>query len=287
MKRITLRDLLNLEDNELDNYKIGLEIHDENGTFYEQWKNNLLNYNNLYFNKNLNNKAWPMGLKTGKKVLVFIQLPNDNHKWLLISAGQCKNSIIKNNCEFFEYEEIDKYKGFVERLIINVTKVGWDKHRPINDLKTFIDTAEVIEILPKNYEAIEFNGYENVQLSYNDLRLVLDTNRFENYKNMLRNIKGIYCITDKNTNKFYIGSAYGKDGVAQRWEYYKEIKHGGNEELIKLYNKEGEEYFKQNMFFTLLEYFDKNKYKDVNDIIKRESYWKYTFQTKENGYNKN
>ena len=286
MTRITLRDLLNLDDNELDDYKIALEIHDSKGTFfYDQWKNGTLDYNDLYCNTKLKTKAWPMGLKKGKKVLVFIQLPDDSHKWLLVSAGVCINSIEKNCFQYFEHEEIDRYKGFIERLIISVSKIGFDKYRWINDLKTYIDKAEIVEILPKNYEAIEFNGYENVQLSYDDLRLILDTNRFTVYKNMLKQVNGIYCITDKKTHKFYIGSTYGKDGIAQRWEYYKEEIHGGNEGLIELYNNKGEEYFKENMFFTLLEYFDKNK--DVNYIIKRENYWKHTFQTKESGYNKN
>ena len=64
MKKITLRDLLNLDDNELDDYKIALEIHDSKGTFfYDQWKNGTLDYNDLYCNTKLKTKAWPMGLK--------------------------------------------------------------------------------------------------------------------------------------------------------------------------------------------------------------------------------
>jgi group I intron endonuclease len=99
------------------------------------------------------------------------------------------------------------------------------------------------------------------------------------------NIKGVYCLTDKNSGQLYIGSAYGDNGVAQRWEDYFETKTGGNKSLIALYKEKTDGYFEENFQFTLIEYF--GMYCDKNKIIKREQYWKEAFCTRDYGYNNN
>ena len=105
------------------------------------------------------------------------------------------------------------------------------------------------------------------------------------YHNALQKITGIYCLTDTKTGKLYIGSATGLGGVAQRWGNYLSTAHGGNKKLIKLYNEQGEDYFKDNFSFTLLEYFGLSY--DTEKILAREQYWKNCLQTIKFGYNDN
>lgn len=105
------------------------------------------------------------------------------------------------------------------------------------------------------------------------------------YRTALEKITGIYCLTDTNTGKLYIGSASGEGGVAQRWGNYLESKHGGNVKLRELYNRKGSEYFEKYFRFTLIEYFGLSY--DHDKIIEREQYWKKCFDTIKNGYNDN
>ena len=60
------------------------------------------------------------------------------------------------------------------------------------------------------------------------------------YYEALSKVSGVYCLTDTNTGRLYIGSATGIEGVRQRWGDYFSSKDGGNKKLIDLKNKEGE-----------------------------------------------
>ena len=83
----------------------------------------------------------------------------------------------------------------------------------------------------------------------------------------------------------YVGSAYGIDGIAQRWNCYLNTQTGNNKKLIELYNEKGVQYFKDNFKFTILEVFDKKT--DSKIIINSESMWKNKLMTREFGYNDN
>ena len=286
MKKITLRNLLNLNEKDIDNSKIGLNMKDGliGETFFDMYKNGTLDKIHLYHNSDKNSKSWKQGLKPGKVVFSFVQMPDNSHRWLLVSVGKCIKPVVIKNHEYYEYEEVEQYSGYIDRLIIDCTKSGFAKSRYMFDLKSFLDVAEIVEILPQEYEPIKFNGYKNVRLKFTDLKLILETEKYTSYKEMLKNVKGVYCLTDTNTGRVYIGSAYGSDGIAQRWDYYKSTKHGGNEMLIKLYEEKGEKYF-NNMIFTLIEYFDLSTPEDI--VIERENYWKETFSSRVSGLNKN
>lgn len=157
--------------------------------------------------------------------------------------------------------------------------------RYVYNLKRFIDDAEVVEVLPKEYEEIEFTGYENVHLTFGQLKLILQGLRFNDYRAALEGVKGIYCLTDKANGKIYIGSAYGDRGVAQRWDVYCDSRDGHNKKLVDLRKDKGEKYIEENFTFTILEVFSKNV--SDKDIIDRESYWKDVFCSREFGYNSN
>ena len=67
-----------------------------------------------------------------------------------------------------------------------------------------------------------FPGYQNVKISYDELKNKLNSS--EEWVTALKCRKGVYLITDKKTGKLYVGSAYGKDGIYGRWKTY--IKSG-------------------------------------------------------------
>ena len=84
--------------------------------------------------------------------------------------------------------------------------------------------------------------------------------------------------------KGYVGSAYGGDGIWQRWTAYAATEHGGNKELRALLKQEGSEHahFFQ---FTLLEICDINSSDEY--IIGRETHWKKALMSCEFRLNKN
>ena len=98
-------------------------------------------------------------------------------------------------------------------------------------------------------------------------------------------MKGVYVIHDKETGQRYVGSAYGDTGVWQRWATYAATLHGGNVGLKELVEEKGEEYYRSNMRFALLEYWSMRT--DDAHVLERESYWKEVLHARSLGHNKN
>ncbi|WP_051233880.1 GIY-YIG nuclease family protein [Butyrivibrio sp. NC3005] len=109
-------------------------------------------------------------------------------------------------------------------------------------------------------------------------------NHYPDYYKPLSCVKGIYMIIDGNTGKQYVGSAYGTEGIWGRWNTYALTCHGDDEELLKLYEANGEKYFDKYKFIILqiLPMKISNK-----DVIDRETAYKKRFLTKDFGLNNN
>ena len=176
-------------------------------------------------------------------------------------------------------EFLNKYR---KRLIVKL-----DENLGIN----FELTYEAIE--KKNIEVFEvfsniasgkFNGYQNVSITHKELREIVSNNELS-WKLALSSVKAIYVITDIKTGKLYIGSAYGREGLLNRWNKYVTNLTGENKEFEALVKEKGEGYIPNNFKYSILEIFD-TKTKD-DYILERENYWKNVFETKKFGMNKN
>ena len=129
----------------------------------------------------------------------------------------------------------------------------------------------------------QFSNYDDVELTFKQLREVVEEH-YPDYYRALSTVKGIYMIIDGNTGKLYVGSAYGTDGIWGRWASYVETCHGGNYELEKLYNENGEEYF--NKFKYLILQILPVKTSD-QEVLNIETKYKKRFLTREFGLNMN
>lgn len=282
---LTLGQLLNLPDEIASKSKISLnmKVTDENGNWVpaidRYQKNGEVGFG---YHSHRGSSKQRNFTKVGQITFAFAQLKDDLKKWLLISVGKITEIADHGWCPF---EPLNEYSGFVGRLVIRIPEKKSAMGRYVYDLKRFIDEAEVVEILPKEYEEIEFTGYENVHLTFGQLKLVLQGLRFNDYRAALEGVKGVYCLTDKANGKIYIGSAYGDRGVAQRWDVYGDTRDGYNKKLVDLRKEKGEKYIEDNFTFTILEVFSKNV--SDKDIIDRESYWKDVFCSRPFGYNSN
>ncbi|MBW4968843.1 GIY-YIG nuclease family protein [Croceibacter atlanticus] len=193
-------------------------------------------------------------------------------------------TVIKRHNTRYEVELASQFESLIGRLLISGIPTNRGRGRSYN-LETYFDQFEINQIFQNMYDGQDFPGYENINVSFKNLEHIVRINKAD-WKTALQNLKGVYLITDTKTNKRYVGSAYGTEGIWTRWCSYINNGHGGNKLLRKLIKAEGLTYAKENYQFTLLEF--RPMKTDDKDLILRESYWKRVLISKsEFGYNNN
>jgi len=153
------------------------------------------------------------------------------------------------------------------------------------NLENHHSSFEVQEILRELYSGRSFPGYEDIDVSFDELETLVRNDR-PDWKAALESVKGIYLITDTKTGRRYVGSAYGEQGVWSRWCSYVESGDGGNVELRSLVTDPTLDYCRVNFRFALLEHRSSRTPNDA--VIAREAYWKRILLTRgEQGLNRN
>lgn len=281
---IKLNHILNLTESEIKNSKIELNMNagSRGESFLDRWLKHSEQEKENGYGPYWDCSFWgwygqQRNFKRGEWVLSFIRLRND--EWLFVSAAEIIDTPKRTWAEVSILQRFIPYFG---KLIIKCYK-GNTMGRYTFNLRTYIDECKVKEILPCLYSGEKFEGYDQVYLPYKKLSDIFSGKIMPSYAEALEQISGVYCLTDTQTGKLYIGSAYGEGGLAKRWGDYFHTKDGNNKKLIELREKEGPEYFEQFFTFTLLEFFGKSY--DKNKIIAREQYWKKCLSTIQNGYN--
>jgi len=139
----------------------------------------------------------------------------------------------------------------------------------------------ILEIRGRKMTVGEFPGYNAVLISHAILR-VITQQVVPSWHAAMKNIKGVYLITDTSTGKQYVGKASGDVGIWQRWCSYADYGHGGNVKLKALLNEKGPEHM-GHFQYSILEIADTHA--SDNDILARESYWMSVLRTREFGLN--
>jgi hypothetical protein len=267
---ILLNDVLNFK--ELNNVKI--RFNQDNGGNYEplrlykEDKKQLLKGQFWNYSKN-------KSFKEGQVAVGFAKISED--KWLLFDISIITKDLNLFNATGYEYETCIDYEKYFGRIIIKYKNPPHVQNL-IRNAESVINQCEISQILDDTFDNDLFPGYENINLSWFDLKRVIEKNV---WKTALENQKGIYLIVDSNSGKMYVGSAYGENMILGRWKNYIENGHGGNKELKTL----DFEYIKQNFRYSILDIY-KSTIED-KIIIERESWWKNLLQTRKFGYNKN
>lgn len=125
---------------------------------------------------------------------------------------------------FYELEEYDEFGPLRGRLVVQWKSTrGWVQRKDL----------DIYELLPP-VNAMPFPGYQDVILSYEDLKQIYSHPRaHKDWKAALMANAGIYRIVDMLSGEIYIGSAYGLEGLWGRWQAYAKTGHGGNKLLKK------------------------------------------------------
>ena len=179
-------------------------------------------------------------------------------------------------CFKYSMEEVGGYDDLKERVIIRwENAISW--HQWIKN------EMEVQEISPGLHYK-RFTDYFDLILDFKELQEIV-IEQYQDWKTVLSAIKGVYLITDKNTGRLYIGSAYGEDGIWGRWkEYVATNGHGGNKSLKELLDEDWEyacKYFQ----FSILMLLPKTVTSD--EAIRKEQLFKQKLGTNSFGLNNN
>jgi len=281
MEKIVLNDILKIDSETLKNVKIRLLTTPSNDKNNDPLEHYLCNYEKIA-------TEWFLWKQEGQgrpflKDQIGIGLLNLNKdKWLLVTIKKISKELDNDNSGvYYEADELLEYKKYFGRLVI---KYHNSVQQMIRNADGLIDELEVLEILSTPYDGDDFPGYENVIISWKNLKIIIDRQK-KDWINSLRYKKGIYLITDNKNGKQYVGSASGEDMILQRWTNYIKDGHGGDVELIEIIKENGIEYAENNFQFSILENYDKNTPKEYIDS--RENWWKKALRSREHGYNKN
>ncbi len=182
----------------------------------------------------------------------------------------------------YEVELTDIGANLIGRLKI---RSPYDSRTVRVNMETQYDEFEVIEVLREPFVGRPFPGYEDINISFEEIETLVRNSR-PDWKAALESVKGIYLITDVSTGKRYVGSAYGESGVWSRWCAYVGTGHGGNVELRSLTTDTTLDYYRAHFRFALLEH---RPFRVADDIIlSRETFWKELLLTRgEQGLNRN
>jgi hypothetical protein len=276
MKKILLDDLLHFPADLRDNVKIRFNQYNGSDNPMDLYLREPETVNTRWLFWRTKQRYFDVG----QIAVCLLKLSPDT--WLLTTIKRITNELGIYDGINYEGEELEEYRQYYGRVIIKY-------HKTMQAQGVYYSTVrndmEVLQLLPAAFDGDEFPGYDNVRLSYVQLASILER-RKQSWIAALENQKAVYLITDTYNGKLYVGSATSDKGMLlQRWSNYVDNGHGGNKELLALVKENGFDYVKQHFQYSILENY--NARIDDHVVLKRESWWKETLQSRKFGYNDN
>ncbi len=215
-----------------------------------------------------------------KRKFILSLIEYGKNTWLFAGIYKSISSEWANDHFHYETELLPIGETLIGRLVVHYNKKFRQSYP---NLETCFDELLISEITKEKIAVQKFPGYEKIKIEFEQLKTII-TKSDVSWETALRNIKGVYLITDKLNGKQYVGSAYGGNAFWDRWGQYCGTGHGGNVDLKKVIKDNGIGYA-SNFQFSILEIRASSTSDD--EIINRESHWKDILLTREFGYNLN
>ena len=278
MEKILLNDILKLDQEEIKNTRIKFNIYNGYTDPLELYKENPDEVNIRWF-------LWHDSRRyfhSGQTAICFLRVATDT--WLLTTIKHIikELDVGQEGGIGYDAEDVDTYKKYFGRILVKYHNTNKSMGRTFESV---MQELEVLEILNDKFTGDEFPGYENVRLTYSQLKVIIDR-KTPGWISALENQKAVYLITDTKTGRLYVGSATAQQGMLlQRWSEYVSNGHGGNVGLKDIVEKHGFNYVKEYFQYSILENY--NARMDDGYILKRETWWKDTLKSREFGLNKN
>ena len=280
--KLGLNNILNLSPTEQEQSKVELSLSMDGHNSFEQWSrlSDDVKENGTWelLYRNQNKKQF----QKGQFVFSFIKINLYTDQWLLVSAGKILKDDLNSNCNV---EILKRFIPLFGKLVITYHKSGQGRDYKYTK---FIETATVFEICPSLY-GDKFPGYDSINIDYLTLECICHGKSNREWREALSKQRGVYLVTDTKAGRFYVGSAYGDNGILQRWTAYANTYHGGNKEFREIFKTEGKDYFTKYMRYTILETFNSNQSNSSEYAISRENHWKDILRARDAniGMNKN
>lgn len=228
--------------------------------------------------------SWRSSRNEFNRKFIF-SLAQDRHDpslWLFGGVWEVTNRRPQPHAHSYDVVARDDIMGpFVRRLYVRSKLTGRTIRR---SMETVLGDMSVDSILETAFVGDPFPGHDRINHSLAELEVVVNQQR-PDWRIALEHMKGVYVIHEADSGRRYVGSAYGDTGIWQRWTTYVRTLHGGNVGLRNLVQDKGEDHFRSNMRFALLEFWSMRTDDDV--VLERESYWKDVLQARSLGHNKN
>lgn len=276
IKPFYLNDLLQLSPEDLSKTKIKFNQYNGEVSPMEVYLQNPDNVNNTWLFWRTKRRYF----NVGETAICFFKLSSNT--WLLSTIKQVTRELGINNGINYEGDELEKYQPYYGRVVVKYRKTHQTQVIFANKV---INELEVEQILPSVFDGIDFPGYDKVRVSYSQLSTIIHRHK-RDWIAALENQKAVYLITDTESGKQYVGSAYGENGMLlQRWANYVNDGHGGNKLLKEIVAESGIGYVAQNFQYSILENYNARVEKRI--ILERESWWKETLGSRAFGLNAN
>ncbi|MEX5300605.1 GIY-YIG nuclease family protein [Kocuria sp. CPCC 205273] len=167
--------------------------------------------------------------------------------------------------------------------------VEWDNPRSWHRSASATSVAKlpVLEIVDR--DKVPFPGFDRVLLKHHELRDMVESPRYADWRVALAEVQGIYLITDSTNGKQYVGKADGAERILGRWRAYANDGHGGNVALRELIEDskgnatEGD--YVRHFVYSILRVFGPSTSSSEVDVA--ESHYKRALLTRGFGLNRN
>lgn len=180
----------------------------------------------------------------------------------------------------YKVKRINEYSDLIGRLVLEYK--GNNSRVTVFKPTHIYKNSAISAIYEYKFKGEPFISFEEINHNFNAVEIIVKNN-ISSWKVALSSVSGVYLISDKKTGKHYVGSAYGTKGLWGRWCSYINTFHGNNDDLIELFTKKSESYFRENFKFAILEVISSAATKE--EVIHKESLWKSKLFTREHGHN--
>ena len=177
---------------------------------------------------------------------------------------------------FFDLRPSDALSALANRLVVEWSRdaVNWAKTGESASAFPIVEIADP--------EVVPFPGYDNVLLSYGELRTMVEDSRFAAWHSPLSSVQGIYLIADTLSGKLYVGKADGGERILGRWTQYARDAHGGNVVLKELAL---DPHHREHLQFSILRVFGPSV--PAAEVDAAEAHYKRAMLTRSFGLNRN
>jgi len=182
----------------------------------------------------------------------------------------------------FDLHPSDFLAPLADRLVVE-----WNSPRNWHRRGTSAADLPVLEIADR--DKVPFPGFDGVRLTFHELQEMVESHRYEDWRAALREVQGIYLITDSTNGKQYVGKADGAERLLGRWSTYARDGHGGNvafrELAMERVNPGDKTAHARHFVFSILRVFGPST--PASEVNAAESHFKESLLTREFGLNRN